>query len=116
VFLSWCGKTADLDSGSKDLTWDTEIIDKVDSMVDDIIKDEVNVNDLNTGALIDSNSSDLTQSTGNVWMANPASVNCENSWWKLEIKDWTWWQYWICTFDNWKQCEERAFMRWECVK
>lgn len=98
LIISWCGQK--VDTYQKDLTWDTEIIDKVNTLVDGIWEEAID-----TGSLAPSQS---------IWMANPASVNCENSWWKLEIKDWTWWQYGICKFENWKECEERAFFRGEC--
>ena len=57
-----------------------------------------------------------TEPTKNVGMANPASVNCTEKWWTLEILEWTGGQYGMCTFDNGKQCEERAFFRGECSK
>lgn len=51
------------------------------------------------------------------WIANPASVNCENSWWELKIeKNADWSEYWVCYFTWWKQCEEWALFRWECTK
>lgn len=50
----------------------------------------------------------------NVSMANPASVYCENNWWTLEIQNQKDGQIWICNFDDWSNCEEWAFYRWEC--
>lgn len=49
-----------------------------------------------------------------VWLANPASVNCVNNGWTLEIVDATWWQIGMCTLLDWMICEERAYMRGEC--
>lgn len=111
LIISWCGQQIDT---YQDLTWDTEIIDKVNTLVEgiwqdgdtgDIYDSQVEEESINTGSLAPSQS---------IWMANPASTNCAAKWWKLEIKDGTWWQYGICKFENWKECEERAFFRWEC--
>lgn len=52
----------------------------------------------------------------NVWMANPASVYCENNWWNLVIENDENGQIWICVFNDWSSCEEWAFFRWECKK
>lgn len=52
----------------------------------------------------------------NVAMKNPASVHCLKLWWKLEIKEISWWQQGICVFDDWTICDERALFRWECEK
>lgn len=49
-----------------------------------------------------------------VWMANPASVYCEENGWNLEIIFDYWESYWICHFPNWSSCEEREYFRWEC--
>lgn len=49
-----------------------------------------------------------------VWIANPASVYCEENWGILSIGNWENGEYWICTFSNWNSCEERAFYRGEC--
>ncbi len=49
-----------------------------------------------------------------VGLANPASVNCLNNWWTLEIIDTTWWQIGMCTLSDGTVCEERAYMRGEC--
>lgn len=54
--------------------------------------------------------------SGTVWMANPASVYCGKNWWTLEIKSDEKWEYWICNFNDWSSCEERAYFRWECKK
>lgn len=51
-----------------------------------------------------------------VWMANPASVYCENNWWNLVIENNEKGQIWICVFNDWSNCEEWAFFRWECKK
>lgn len=56
----------------------------------------------------------MTQNTGNIWLANPASVNCEAKWWSLEIREGTGGQYGICKFENGKECEEWAFFRGNC--
>ena len=45
-------------------------------------------------------------------IANPASVYCEENWWKLELVDWNW----ICYFDDWSYCEEWAYKKGECDK
>jgi len=55
-----------------------------------------------------------TETTWTVGMANPASVNCENKWWTLEILEWTWGQYGMCHLPDGTSCEERAYMRGEC--
>ena len=52
--------------------------------------------------------------TGNTSLANPASVNCQEKWWTLEILEWTGGQYGMCTLSNGAKCEERAFFRGEC--
>jgi len=49
-----------------------------------------------------------------IWMANPASVYCEKNWWSLVIENNEKGQIWICVFDDWSNCEEWAFYRWEC--
>lgn len=52
---------------------------------------------------------------GGVGMANPASVNCENKWWTLEIvtaDDGG--QIGMCHLPDGNTCEERAYMRDEC--
>lgn len=49
-------------------------------------------------------------------IANPASAYCEENWWKISIAekaDWS--QYWICTFDDWRLCEEWSLYRWDCA-
>lgn len=51
-----------------------------------------------------------------VWMANPASVYCEDNGWTLEIEKSEEWDTWICRFDDGSYCEEWSFYRWECVK
>jgi len=56
------------------------------------------------------------KSKNNVGIANPASVNCEDNGWTLEIKDETGWQIGICNFPDGSSCEEWAFMRGECKK
>lgn len=48
-------------------------------------------------------------------MANPASVNCEKVWWKLEMKnDNKWNQYWICKFNDKTECDEWELFRNQC--
>lgn len=50
-----------------------------------------------------------------VWMPNPASVNCEDKWWTLEIREIPWrWEYGVCIFEDNLQCEEWALYRWDC--
>ena len=52
---------------------------------------------------------------GNVQIANPASVYCEENNGTLQIEtaeDWG--QYWICIFDDGSYCEEWAYFRGEC--
>ena len=56
-----------------------------------------------------------TEDPASVELANPASVNCENKWWKLEIvtsADGS--QLGMCTLPDGTVCEERAYMRGEC--
>ncbi len=56
-----------------------------------------------------------TTDTGTAGIANPASVNCENNWWTLEIiTDLSGGQSWVCHLSNGTTCEERAYMRGEC--
>ena len=50
----------------------------------------------------------------NVWMANPASVYCEENWWTLELIFDNGESYWVCNFEDWSFCEEREFYRGEC--
>lgn len=61
--------------------------------------------------------SDFTDqtSTGAVGLANPASTNCVNNWWTLEILEWTGGQYGMCHLPDGTNCEERAYFRWECL-
>lgn len=49
-------------------------------------------------------------------LANPASTNCINNWWKLEILEGTWGQYGMCNLPDGTSCEERAYYRHECWK
>jgi hypothetical protein len=50
-------------------------------------------------------------------IANPASVKCNDDGWKLSIvKDSSWSESWICTFNDGTSCEEWAYFRWECKK
>jgi putative hemolysin len=50
----------------------------------------------------------------NVWMANPASVYCEENWWTLELIFDNGESYWVCNFQDWSFCEEREFYHGEC--
>ena len=50
----------------------------------------------------------------NVWIANPASVFCEQHGGVLETLEWTWGQYSLCHLPSGEICEERAYFRWEC--
>lgn len=57
-----------------------------------------------------------TWTEASVWMANPASTNCTKVGWNLEIKskpDWS--QYWVCLFEENRQCEEWALFNWKCA-
>lgn len=49
-----------------------------------------------------------------VWMANPASIHCEENWWTLELVFDNGESYGMCHFENWAVCEEREFFRKEC--
>jgi len=50
-----------------------------------------------------------------IGMANPASVYCIEHYWKIEIRiDQSGWQYWVCKFEDWSECGEREYYRWEC--
>ncbi len=56
-----------------------------------------------------------TATTWNVGLANPASTNCIDKWWSLNIvtsSDGG--QVGMCTLKNGTVCEERAYMRGEC--
>jgi len=56
-----------------------------------------------------------TENTGTVGMANPASVNCETKWWRLElITQADGGQYGLCHLTDGTTCEERAYYRGEC--
>ena len=55
-----------------------------------------------------------TTTTGTAGLANPASVNCVDKWWTLQILEWTGGQYGMCTLSDGTKCEERAFLRGEC--
>ncbi len=50
----------------------------------------------------------------NVWLANPASVYCEENGGTLEILNDQWWSVGICYFADWSFCEERDFYNWDC--
>ncbi len=49
-----------------------------------------------------------------VWIANPASVYCEENWGTLELIFDNGESYGICHFPNWEFCEEREYYRKEC--
>lgn len=49
-----------------------------------------------------------------VWLANPASVYCEENGWKLELVFDFGETYGVCHFPDWSFCEEREFYREEC--
>jgi len=56
-----------------------------------------------------------TENTGSVGLANPASTNCIDKWWSLNIvtsSDGG--QVGMCTLKDGTICEERAYMRGEC--
>ena len=44
----------------------------------------------------------------NVWIANPASVYCEEKGWTLNLEEW------LCMFDDGSYCEEWSYFREEC--
>lgn len=50
----------------------------------------------------------------NIWMANPASVNCTKLWGTLSMKEEVNGQVGYCTFPNGKVCEEWKLYRGEC--
>lgn len=51
------------------------------------------------------------------WMANPASVKCEEDGGTLILEeDEEGNSYWICEFQDGSVCEEWAYFRWECQK
>lgn len=52
--------------------------------------------------------------TGDMEIANPASIYCEENGWTLELIFDNWENYGICHFDNWEWCEEQEFYRKEC--
>ena len=57
------------------------------------------------------------QKAGDIGLANPASVHCEDNGWTLDIRtDANGGQYGVCVFTGGKECEERAFFRGECTK
>lgn len=50
-----------------------------------------------------------------VGMANPASLNCKEKWWRSVAKTIpSRGTYWVCVLQNNMQCEEWALYRWEC--
>ncbi len=51
-----------------------------------------------------------------IGMPNPASKNCIDEWWKLEIRENEKGQYGVCIFDNGVSCEEWKLFRGECSK
>lgn len=53
--------------------------------------------------------------TGSVWIANPASVYCEENWWTLELIFDNGESYGVCNFEDWSFCEEREFYHGECA-
>ncbi len=65
-------------------------------------------NDINSSGDLNNNTWDI------VWMANPASVYCEENGWTLELIFDNGESYGMCHFDNWTTCEEREFFRKEC--
>ena len=64
---------------------------------------------LNTEKKIDNN-----ETWEVMWLANPASVYCEENWWTLEMIFDNWESYGMCHFQNGSTCEEREFYRKEC--
>lgn len=47
-------------------------------------------------------------------MANPASVNCLDKGGSLEMRENKKGQYWVCLFEDNRQCEEWALMKSDC--
>lgn len=50
------------------------------------------------------------QQEQNVWIANPASVYCEENGGTLVLEDGSW----LCMFEDESYCEEWSYQRWEC--
>lgn len=69
-----------------------------------------------SGCSINTNTTNVNHSEkqNNVWIANPASVYCEENWWTLELIFDNGESYWICNFEDWSFCEEREFYHGEC--
>jgi len=56
-----------------------------------------------------------TENTGTIGLANPASTNCINNWWTLNlVTSSDGGQVGMCTLSDGTVCEERAYMRGEC--
>ncbi len=66
-------------------------------------------NDINSSGDLNNNTWDI------VWMANPASVYCEENGWTLELIFDNGESYGMCHFQGWAVCEEREFFRKECL-
>ncbi len=49
-----------------------------------------------------------------VWLANPASIYCQENGWTLELMFDFGETYGVCHFPDWSFCEEREFYRGEC--
>ena len=62
-------------------------------------------------AINDSTWTEVTQPTG---LANPASENCIKQGWTLKILESKRGQYWVCYFEDNRQCEEWALLRGDC--
>jgi len=71
---------------------------------------------VDTNKEIQASSLPVSQDTGNVGIANPASVNCVNKGGTLDIRESTAGQYGVCVFDDKSECEEWALFRNECKK
>lgn len=65
---------------------------------------------LAAGALLAGCDNTQTPTGGDVEIANPASVYCEENWGTLKLEDGSW----LCMFNDWSYCEEWSYQRWEC--
>lgn len=86
-------------------------------------KEDININTTSVTNINNNQSgSEFIWDIKNTWevnkitqIANPASTNCVNKWWQLKMENISWlWEYWVCIFEDNRQCEEWALFRWEC--
>lgn len=73
-----------------------------------------NIDNCNCPEWVDENWDPFVCNCPTTWLANPASVYCEDNWGTLTIRSDESWDYWVCSFENGTSCEERAFYRGEC--